>query len=217
MQKQRTIKQRAKAIIDDDRYDEDTRSAIRRCVETNDPQTGEFVRRAEQGEMISDLITEREKFEKAASLFVELFNSSAPDWLTGAMLVAASRASEIKRVPIYKRVKGGGEDFDVKGLADLFLTSKFLDLEPRTAPAPLQRVADALSELLCNPETPGDLVEAAAQYVTEATSGNIDMHRAVYWKPDVLRRLLDYQLGCACDDFNLNREEPKHGHSNFTN
>lgn len=55
--KRPTLKQRARAIIDDpDRYDEDTRHAIRHALEREGSDLAEYVRRAERGETILDLV-----------------------------------------------------------------------------------------------------------------------------------------------------------------
>ena len=51
-------------------------------------------------------------------------------------------------------------------------------------------VAFALSVLLTNRETPADLFEKCADYVNEASSA--DLHRAVYWQPEVLERLIEH-------------------------
>lgn len=195
-----TIKQRARAILDNDRYDEDTHNAIRRALDNNDPELGDLVDRAERGDIILDLIGEQEKFEKAASFVVEVINkSSAPDWLTTAMLVAIEQARKIKSVRIFKEAaNGSGEDFDVKELANLFVLTQRLDLEPRIAPTARQRIADALSELLCNPETPTRLFEVAADYVAEASSGE-DVAKAIYWQPEVLGKLIEYRLDSLGD------------------
>ena len=57
-QKKRGIlTQRARAIIDDpSRYDADTRHAVRNALEGNAPDLAEYVRRAEQGDTILDLV-----------------------------------------------------------------------------------------------------------------------------------------------------------------
>ncbi len=56
-----------------------------------------------------------------------------------------------------------------------------------------KRVAHALSELLCNPETPTQLFERLADFVCEATGGDSDgLQRAVYWRPEVLGKLIEY-------------------------
>ena len=55
--KRQTLKQRALAIIDNHhQYDEDTRHAVRNLLEEKSPDLAEFVRRAERGETILDLV-----------------------------------------------------------------------------------------------------------------------------------------------------------------
>ena len=55
--KRELLTQRARAIIDDpSRYDADTRHAVRNALEGESPDLAEYVRRAEQGDTILDLV-----------------------------------------------------------------------------------------------------------------------------------------------------------------
>jgi hypothetical protein len=55
--KRLTLKQRALAIIDNpNRYDQDTRHAVRHALEREGPDLAEYVRRAEHGDTILDLV-----------------------------------------------------------------------------------------------------------------------------------------------------------------
>lgn len=51
----KAVRERARAIITDERYDIDTRDAIRNSLQDDSPNLAEFVRRAERGEIILDL------------------------------------------------------------------------------------------------------------------------------------------------------------------
>ena len=186
------ITARAQAILNNDRYDEDTHNAISRALATKDPDLAELVGRAERGEIILDLVGEQEKFEKAAALVVQVIDeSNAPDWLTGGMLVDIEEARRTKEVPIFKKMKDGSQDWDIKELANLFVLTQRLDLEPRVFANPLHRVASALSELLCNPETPAMLFNAVSGFVCDAMSDK-GANKAIYWQPEFLGKLIGF-------------------------
>src|SRR6266542_6763295 len=153
------LRRRAENIIASDAYDQDTRNAIGNILETAPDELGEYVKRAEQGEMILDLVGEHEKYKKAASQVAQLVNkSAAPDWLTTAMMEALDKASAAKGVTIWKTLKDQNqtEDFDIEGLATLFMQTQRSDSfqvahgnesnnESDTDPA-WSRLANAVSE-----------------------------------------------------------------------
>ena len=127
-----------------------------------------------------DLIGEQETFEKAASLVLEvILDSKAPDWLTTAMIVAIDAAKQRKEVPIYN-AEG---DFKVKELAELFVLTQRVALEPPKYPSARYRVANALSELLCNEETPAALFNRCAEFYNDSVTGAYRgdaVHEAIY-------------------------------------
>jgi hypothetical protein len=157
------LRRRAETIIASDAYDQDTRNAIRNILATTPDELSEYVRRAEQGETILDIVGERERYQQAALQVEQLFNrSAAPDWLTTAMMKALNQASEVKKMKIWKEAEtaNGTEDFDVEALADLFAITQRFDLEfsPDTDPA-WSRLANAVSEIATNAATPVGLFD----------------------------------------------------------
>ena len=151
------LRRRAENIIASEAYDQDTRNAISNILATAPDELSEYVKRAEQGEMILDLVGEHEKYKKAASQVVQLVNkSAAPDWLTSAMMEALKKASAANGVTIWKTLNDQTEDFDIEGLANLFMRTQRFDLDSaqlETDPA-WSRLANAVSEIATNPATP---------------------------------------------------------------
>jgi hypothetical protein len=93
---------RAKAIINSDNYDDDTRESIKFELDTNYSGLADMVERAEQGETICDTLRLERDYRKAAHQVIALCNkSAAPDFLTDAMIEVLDEASKIKGIQIF--------------------------------------------------------------------------------------------------------------------
>lgn len=126
---------------------------------------------------------ERTLNENAALEVISLFeHPHIPDFVTDAVMLALKEAAHVKRVNIWN----GEEEFDSKVVGDLFADTKMLSLEP----TPKQRVVDAVHEILNNPQTPGDLFEHVAEFVTETLNNSGDSDQLVHTSP-MLSLILD--------------------------
>lgn len=164
-----TLRKRAQAIINSDAYDDDTRESIKYELRTNYDGLADMVGRAEQGETICDTFKDAAERRNAARRVIALIETpGVPDFLADAMVDALARAAATKEIELWKR-DGDAEAYDAKAMAQLFL------LAPRFLPSPTrvsgkQCVADAVVEILQNPQTPADLYEHVAEWVAEAIS-----------------------------------------------
>ena len=164
-----TLRARALAIINSDAYDEDTRASIKFQLTTNYTGLVDMVTRAEQGETICDTYMVSAEQRNAARKVIALFETKGvPDFLTDAMLVALESAGAIKNVSLWKP-DGNAEQFNPAAVAHLFALTPMLSLRPKEGiAADRQRVIDATAEILRNPQSPADLFNAVAEFVTEA-------------------------------------------------
>jgi hypothetical protein len=168
------LRARALAIINGDAYDEDTRASIKFQLRTNYDGLADMVTRAEEGETICDTIRVSAERRNAARKVIALFETAGvPDFLTDAMTDALAKASVIKEINLWKP-KGDAEVYDVAALSSLFAgTSPMFSLDRSDK----QRVIDATAEILRNPQTPGDLFEHVAEFVTEShNKGGDSLH-----------------------------------------
>jgi hypothetical protein len=92
----------------------------------------------------TDLQRRLAECEKGAQLIKALFDAGdcLPDWLTDAVMDAISAASQLKRVEYF-----GETDFDLEGLATLFLATRDLSFRYGT-----DAVAFHVSKILQNPD-----------------------------------------------------------------
>jgi hypothetical protein len=91
---------------------------------------------------------------------------------------AINKAVAVHPVTIWKEAKNGIEDFDVKGLADLFIITQ---LHKPAGLSDQEKVAQSLTELLHNPQMPARLYEAVAEFVANGISkDNETIHAAPF-------------------------------------
>jgi hypothetical protein len=182
MAKQKTIKQRAAAIIaNTKRCDAETREAISNSLKRDRAaDLAEMVKRAEAGEEIWDLARERAKCEQAAAQVVALFaNASVPDFITAAVMDAIGAASKIQRIGTWDNEK---EDFSMPALADLFAVSKMLSLDKQESST--EALASHIGAILEHPETPDALYNDIAERISDFSSA-VDFHT-----PEMIKRSL---------------------------
>jgi hypothetical protein len=104
--------------------------------------------------------------ERAAKLVKQFLESRGiPDYLTNAVMDAISAAAQLKQINYWNE---DGGDFDMDGLATLFLASQDVDL--RHGP---DAIAFHVSELLNNSECPTALHNAIGEAVCTIGSGKI--------------------------------------------
>lgn len=183
----RRLRARALAIINSDGYDRDTRASIRFQLKTNYSDLADMVRDAEQGVTICDTVMVGADQRTAARQVIALFElPGVPDFLTDAMMIALGKASAIEKIDLWKP-KSEAEVFDPLAVTKLFAYTQSLSLKPNT---PKDRVVEAVNEILTNPQTPGDLFEHVAEFVTETLNNNGDSDQLVHTSP-MLSLILD--------------------------
>ena len=139
------LRARALAIINSDKYDQDTRASIAFQLKTNYDDLADMVRDAEQGVTICDTLMVAADQRKAARQIIALFElPGVPDFLTDSLMDAMQRASAIEDIYLW-RPKGNAEEFDPAAVAKLFAFTQSLSFKPSTH---AQRVVEALDELL---------------------------------------------------------------------
>jgi hypothetical protein len=90
-----SVKNRARAIITDTKgYETETRASIAGALESNDPDLAELVTHAEAGDTVWDLTNMARGYEKIALFVIQFINSSAPDFITDAVMDAILSAGE---------------------------------------------------------------------------------------------------------------------------
>ncbi len=156
----KTIKQRAAAIIADERtYDESTREAVYNALTSKAADLTECVRRAEAGETILDLIGEQAKLDFAAQSIIDLFVvEEVPGFLKLAIEAALDRAAELAGVTIWEEEEG----YSLRAMADLFaMTGGNFSLRKSDG----AELADLLSKILRHPSVPTDLFNVVGEAV----------------------------------------------------
>ncbi len=135
--------------------------------------------------------TEEEAAKAEARLIAHFLDGGPPDFLMEAMLAALDKAWE----HVFGQPHDPHEDYSADNLEPLFMKTKMIswdqmwpDDDVETPEPRNEKVLEAMSELLNNPETPSDLYEAVAEFVCEATT---NMHENVLHSKDSLTRMLN--------------------------
>jgi hypothetical protein len=189
------LRARALAIINNDKYDGDTRASIAFQLKTNYDDLADMVRDAEQGVTICDTVMVQTRQKEAAKQVTALINTPSPlPWfLRDAMVEALQKASTIEGIPLQEE---GSSDLNRDAVINLFANSQGLLLRPRgPKQQEKQRVVDATREILSNPQTPGDLFEHVAEFVTETLNKRGDGEDLIFITP-----LLTVIIGSFPDD-----------------
>ncbi|MGI8838654.1 MAG: hypothetical protein ACR2H4_18725 [Pyrinomonadaceae bacterium] len=215
-----TIKQRARAILDSDQYDVDTRKSIQFMLQRkNDPDLADMVARAEQGEMILDTVRVGDENKRAARMVLNLLDSEIiPLWLREAVEDALNFAYQ-RRVAgkddeplILVRRSATGEWLGAekhlqvkKNLAMLFdLTPGLtftLHLSERA------KLAQAISTILDNESTPARLYNEVADFVVETSN---ELYKEWRESPETIEKILATgQCGSVAPEGNRTKKTRK--------
>jgi len=109
-----------------------------------------------------DLVAVAEGYRRAARLVVSLYErgASVPDWLTDLIMRGLEAATEKTGVEHWD-----GEDFDLRGLADLFAVTSpanfRLEFEQK------KDLPELISAILKHPDTPSNLYNAIGDAVSD--------------------------------------------------
>jgi hypothetical protein len=174
---------RAKAIIDSDAYDEDSREGIRGLLKTNDPDLADYVKRVEAGEGFYDLVAVANDHKNQAATILAFLRKAIPAYLREAVVEALTEAARRVGHPQMAPALKDGKVVVTENSNPYFqdLRENVESLVSLTqgnfslAFSNTEKVVRATSELLHNPQTPQELFEAVAEFVCEQSNvgGNI--------------------------------------------
>lgn len=190
-----SLRARALAIINNEGYDHDTRESIRYMLKTKVEDLATWVSDAEKGVTICDTFMSLAHQREGVRQVVKILNSGRgviPLWFLEAVNNALVTVANTKGIdPAFVNFGRHGTWEGVSPNASKLITKLFestglgLDRDFMFAPVRTdsERVIDATAEILRNPQTPDDLFEHVAEYVTTVFNTTNGGEQIIYTAP----------------------------------
>jgi hypothetical protein len=189
--KDKTLRQRAQAIIADIKgYETDTRASIAGALESNDPDLASLVAHAEAGDTVWDLTNMARGYEKIARYVIQFINSSAPDFITDAVMDAILSAGEQFEFETPFQHEDETEGESAKILSEMFagLHPTYSQRGKQPDPNSREVLAQHIAGVMAHPLTPFRLYHDIGDYISDEGS---ELWNELECDPEFIKRILD--------------------------